>query len=214
MSFIPWYVTLIRLIVPVSILRFPLWGIVASMFADGSDWNLIGIKSKAMDEAYQRWDKSMDLYAYLFTLWIVIQWKDKWAKRIAIGLFGYRMVGQILFFITKWRAILFFFPNLFENFVIVCLIIFWRTRKQKLNLDFGQKGLIMAVLIVPKMFQEYFQHILVKQPWEIYSLGTITGLLKSPNADIDTWLWITLLYIIPISGLLLFLSKQQFKYLR
>jgi hypothetical protein len=178
------------------------------MFADGFDWDMIGIKSVAMDEVYQKWDKGMDSYSYLFILWIVLQWKDKWARNVAIGLFIFRMVGQILFFITGWRTILFFFPNIFENFVIVCLVIFWRTKNLKLSMDRGQKVLMMLVLFIPKMIQEYFQHVLIKQPWEIYSPGKMIGILKTPNANIDTTLWIILLYIIPISLFLIYHGKK------
>lgn len=202
MGYIPWYLTLIRLIIPFFILRFPLFGILASILVDCSDWNIIGVKSSSMDSIYQNWDKAMDLYAFLFIVWVVRQWQDVWARRVALGFFGYRLIGDILFWITGWRQILFFFPNVFENFVILCLIIFWLSKKKGLNFGLWQKTIMLGVLIIPKMIQEYFQHFLGLQPWEIYNFGSWLG-FNGAVLDQANWiLWGVLLYVVPMAGFL------------
>ena len=209
MSYIPWYITLTRLIIPFSVLRFPLLGILAAMFADGADWIIIGVTSLKMDAAYQNWDKAMDLYSFLFIVLVVWAWQDIWAKRMALGLFGYRVIGDILFWITKWRPIFLFFPNVFENFVVLCLIIFWWSKARKLNLDRTQKAVMLGILIIPKMFQEYFQHYLGLQPWEIFSFCSWLGIKGTVVIYLDPLLWVVLLYAIPMAGYLLYIRKNM-----
>jgi len=209
-SYIPWYLTVIRLIVPISILRFPLLGMLASIEADILDWNFIGVTSGQVNVVYQNWDKAMDFYSYLFVVWIVLHWSDIWARRIALGLFGYRAIGTVLFWITGRPALLFFFPNVFENFVILCLIIFWLSKKKKLNFEPRQKVIMLAVLIIPKMIQEYFQHFLGRQPWELYSLGSWLGLRGTALVVADPLLWGGLLYLVPTLGFLLYIRRKIF----
>lgn len=208
MIYIPWYFTLVRLIVPISILRFPLLGILASMGADALDWGFIGVTSSGMNTIYQHWDKSMDVYSFLFIVWVVYKWQDIWARKVAFGLFVYRLIGVILFWITGWRSALFFFPNVFENFVILCLIIFWLSKKKKLNLDLRQKTVMLGALIIPKMIHEYFQHLLGRQPWEIYNVGSWLGLNGEVLHHANWILWGGLLYIVPMAGFLLYIKGK------
>lgn len=121
-------------------------------------------------------------------------------------IFGYRLTGVILFWITGWRSMLFFFPNVFENFVILCLIIFWLSKKKKLNFDPRHKTIMLGVLIIPKMIHEYFQHFLGRQPWEIYPFGTWSGLSSFSAHQVDWILWGTLLYVVPMAGFLLYIK--------
>ena len=203
MSPIPWSLTFLRLIVPVSILRFPLWGIFASIFADVIDWNIIEVKSKEMDTLYQSWDKSLDAYTYLFIVCVVLHWKDSWARRTALGFFALRMIGQLLFFLTSWRPILFYFPNVFENFVILYLVTLWWSKRKKLDLTVVQKWSMLLLLIIPKMTQEYFQHFLGRQPWELY---------KVLSPGLDTILWVILLYVLPMASFVVYLKVSSHKY--
>lgn len=209
MDFIPWYITLIRLLVPISILRFPLGGTLASMYADASDWDIICVNSTQKNLVYQNWDKALDVYALFFVVWIVNKWKDVWARRTALAFFFYRIVGVIMFWVTGWRPWLFFFPNVFENFVILCLIIFWLSKKKQLYLDRIQKTMMLIVLIIPKMIQEYFQHFLGRQPWELYSIGSRFGFQGALLNSADPVLWVLLLYVLPMSGFLLYLRKRK-----
>lgn len=211
MIYIPWYLTLVRLIIPISILRFPLVGILASIIADALDWIFVGVTSNQMNAIYQNWDKAMDVYSFLFIVWVVYQWQDIWARRIALELFGYRLIGVILFWITGWRATLFFFPNVFENFVIVCLILFWLSKKKKLNFGQLDKAIMLGILIIPKMIHEYFQHFLTRQPWEIYSFDSWLGFRGTALTHIDPLLWGGLLYIIPMAGFLLYNRRRKMK---
>lgn len=212
MIYIPWYVILVRLIVPLSILRFPFFGILASIIADASDWNIIHVTSSEINIIYQNWDKAMDAWGFLPIVWIVLHWKDIWSRRVALILFGYRMVGVVLFEITHWQPILFFFPNVFENFVILCLIIFWLSKKKTLNLDPLHKAIMLSVLIIPKMIMEYFQHFLIRMPWEIFSFGNWLGFGGWIAHQVDIVLWMGLLYVVPMAGFLIYTRGKRPKW--
>ncbi len=194
MELIPWYVLLVRLLVPLLILRSPLLGILTTIFVDINDWHFIPVHSPGDDLLYQQWDKAMDLYTSLFILWILRSWRDIWARRVALLLFGYRLIGMIWFWATDWRPILFFFPNVFENFVVVCLLLFHLRKKNQLQLSARQKTSLLAILFIPKLIHEYFQHFLGRQPWELYDMGQWVG-------------WGGLLYLVPILGFVLYVWR-------
>lgn len=211
MGYIPWCVTLLRLIVPISILRFPLFGILISIIVDASDWHIIHVTSAEINTVYQSWDKAMDVYGFLPIVWVVLHREDIWSRRVALSFFGYRMIGVLLFEITHWQAILLFFPNVFENFVILCLIIFWLSKKKTLNLDPLHKAIMLSVLIIPKMIMEYFQHFLVRMPWEIFSIGNWLGFESWIAHQVDIVLYIGLLYIVPVVGFLIYIRGKESK---
>ena len=89
MNVIPWYATVIRLIVPFSILRWQLGGILISMVVDMYDWKFVHVITGEDMIMYQTWDKALDLYYWLFIIWVIWRtWKDAWVKKVALGLFG------------------------------------------------------------------------------------------------------------------------------
>ena len=112
-----------------------------------------------------------------------------------------------LFWLLDWRPLLFFFPNVFENFVIWSLILFLITKKQKLALTSLQKIIMMTALIIPKLTHEYFQHFLGSQPWEIYNVGNWLGLTGLLQEYTNYFAWGGLFYIVPFVGFLLFNRK-------
>ncbi len=208
MNVIPWYVTAVRLLVPVSILRWPLWGLLASSVADMYDWKFIHVITDQETATYQAWDKAMDLYYWLFILWIVRLWKESWARKMAVGLFSYRLVGMVLYWLTKWRSLLVIFPNVFENFVIWCLVLFMLTKKETLSLTFQQKIVMLSLLTIPKLIHEYFLHFLTRQPWELYDIGRWMGLSGIVQEYVNYFAWGGLLYLVPLVGFLLLYSPS------
>lgn len=159
----PIIVTALRLIIPLSIFRYPLWGAIASMLIDTIDVVLIGIIDKGDFSSYHNTDKYLDMYYLSFELYMSIKWVNVLAKRTSIFLFIYRFLGFILFEITGARILLFIFPNLFENFFIF-FEAYKRIRKSE---KLGWKGLIIALvlLLIPKMGQEYVLHYKQFGPW-------------------------------------------------
>jgi hypothetical protein len=115
-------VSVLRLVVPFSILRYPLGGFVAALVLDIFDAPLASIISPqniafGRDAvAYNLLDKWLDLYFLFFAFLVSLRWQNVLAKRTAISLFLLRALGVILFSLTGSRSYLFFFPNLMEFF--------------------------------------------------------------------------------------------------
>ena len=116
-----WIVTIIRLIVPLIIFRWPLLGILLSAFIDGEDWHYLNLHTSGDYEFYRVWDKVLDTY-YLgiaaFTSWY---WKDKIARILSLSAYGFRTIGVLLFSFINNGIFLLIFPNFFEYFFIFYL---------------------------------------------------------------------------------------------
>jgi len=203
--------TLIRLIVPFSILKWPLPGILLSNLADLYDWQFAPVHNAADMKLYQTWDKAMDLYYWLFALVIVFRWKDIWAKRIAVGLFLYRIAGMGLFFVTGARSALFFFPNIFENFVILYLSYAFIFKDKLMFKTKRDAVLVLALLAIPKIIHEYYLHFLEHQPWEYYNVGQFFGLTGFFEEYTNYFAWGGLFYIIPFIILFFYFRRQKAK---
>ena len=148
-------IVLIRLIVPLTIFRWPLAGGVLALVADALDIVLASLIDLGGLWSYHSLDKYLDTY-YMGIEAVVAQ---RWAalpRWTATALFGYRLIGVVLFEATNIRLFLFFFPALFENFYLfyAALRRFWP------DYDLTPKRLAfwLAVLLVPKMVQEYVIH--------------------------------------------------------
>src|SRR5438105_3532200 len=87
----------IRFLVPLTIFRWPLVGYVLSMFADTIDYPFMPHNTPEQMRFYEQWDKLFDLYFLAIACYTVRNWKDELAKKWAIGLFIYRLVGTVLF---------------------------------------------------------------------------------------------------------------------
>ncbi|MBT4849780.1 hypothetical protein HON36_02925 [Candidatus Parcubacteria bacterium] len=161
----PIIVLIIRLVVPLSILKYPFWGTVASLLVDALDVVMITfIGVGAMPEGwYTPADKILDSYYLIFSFIVSLRWADRLPKKISIILFVYRIIGVILMEITNIRILLFFFPNMFENF-----FLFWEARNKWFKrLKPTKKNLTIALiaLLIPKMFQEWMLHWKLIDPW-------------------------------------------------
>lgn len=200
---LPFLVILLRLVVPFSILKWPLPGIIASSLADIFDWKFAHVTSKIQDAHYQFLDKSLDLYFWFFALTATVKWKDRPSRLIAFGLFLMRFVGHLFFFLTQDRIWLFFFPNFFENFFIaseISLLLF----KKPLPVKSRPFSVVLFIfLCLPKFIHEYFAHFLEKQPWELYNIGHMFGLTGIAEEYANTTIWGISFYVLPLIVILL-----------
>lgn len=194
----PIVITLIRLLAPFLILRFPLIGILLCMFIDMYDWQIIDTSNPQKLAFYQNWDKTLDFYYQIFIVIIVFQFKDKIARSTAIFLFLYRSLGLMLFYTFHSRNILFLFPNLFENFVVFYLLYVMFTKKQILFTSKKLLVFILTMIAIPKMLHEYFQHFLLRQPWEIYDVRSLLNTQGKLNEYINCIIWGSVFYFIPL----------------
>ncbi len=164
----PLLVIVIRSLIPLTILRWPFWGALLAIAADASDvilldklgWGFFAGKD------YHAIDKAFDLYYLSFELYASLSWRALLAKRISLGLFLWRLGGDVLFEVTRVRQILFFAPNIFENFYLIIAGInrFFPT----FELTKKRVAVILLVAAVPKIIQEYIMHYLEFPTWQFF----------------------------------------------
>ena len=128
---------------------------------------LLGEPQVGFGDYYQRFDKWLDLYYLSFEAIVCLSWSNHLARNAAVALFLFRLIGIGAFEITgeEFRKLIFFFPNLFENFFlyyIVCERFLPRLIPTKINTLIG----VLVILYIPKLAQEYVLHFAEVKPWQ------------------------------------------------
>ena len=159
-------IILLRVIVPLIILRRPLAGGIIAMVLDALDVVLVELISEGgMGDHYSAIDKGLDTWYLGLEAWVAWHWTERIPRLIAVWLFAWRLIGVILFEITNQRWLLFAFPNLFEHWYLFVLIV-WRWLPG-VRLDTWRRAFIwLVVLYIPKLGQEYLLHVAEAQPWD------------------------------------------------
>lgn len=155
---------LIRLIVPFIILKNPLLGGIVVILADFWDRDLILLLNNGNLVDYQLIDKLLDVYYLTFEVAVVLTWKNKLVRKVALGLFLYRFLGFLLFLIFQIPIILVIFPNIFEYFYLFYLSSIKLFKKD----IFSSIKVLIIILIIftaGKVMHEYFLHINTSHPW-------------------------------------------------
>lgn len=155
----------VRLIGPLIIFRYWVFGGILAMVLDTADVILIdALKMGGFDGHYAEIDKINDSYYYVIEMIVALRWRSMWMTIPAAILFGYRVIGAVLFEITGNHIMLFFFPNMFENWWMYCVVVMkWFP---KLVPHSGKTVMVpMIILLVPKMAQEYLLHFAEAHPW-------------------------------------------------
>jgi hypothetical protein len=161
-------VTIIRFLVPFTILRWPLAGGLLAMLADTVDVFLFQAFGYGFwaDPSYHLYDKIFDIWYLAFEFWAVRNWTDGLARKTAKGLFGWRLAGVALFELTGWRGFFFLAPNIFEYFFLWYLI----ARKIWPGFVLTKKKLIIALAVIglPSFAKEYVMHFMEFQTWAFF----------------------------------------------
>ena len=196
--------TALRLLVPLLMLRWPLPGLLLSISVDMYDWDFFDIRTPEDNAVYQNWDRIMDMYFQLVAVLMVRKWKDARSRVIAYALLGFRLVGYLLFFLTQDRKFLFFFPNFYDNFLVIYLGYVFVFKRIRL-IDAPMDAIVIAVfLLIPKIIHEYFLHYLQIQPWERYDIASIFGLTGMVSYLVNSSFWGGLFYVLPFLALFLY----------
>jgi hypothetical protein len=150
--------TILRILLPLAIFKFPLFVVITVTFLDAIDGDLAsqGVLSKSR---YQLMDKLMDNWWYLWALLYSYFALNNFFVFLSI-LFIYRLVGLGIFLYRKNRSVFMFFPNFFENafFLFLLTNLFgWRQLVSGNNLFYS-----LIVVFILKLLQEYWLHILRK----------------------------------------------------
>ncbi len=162
----------VRLLVPFVILRWPLLGGLLAFTADVYDFvilNKLGWPGFLNSDIYQPIDKALDLYYFSFEVFIAAKWSDILARRTALALFSWRLVGVIAFELTQIRKFLFFAPNIFEYFYLTFLGL--KRIRPSFRLQKRWLAFILIIIAIPKLITEFILHYLeyplgIANSWE------------------------------------------------
>ena len=152
-------IVVIRLTVPWTIYRWPLIGGILSLIADALDIVLATLMNRYLGTDglwnYHDLDKYLDTYYLAIEALVAQRWASlpRWT---ATALFGYRLVGVILFEATNVRLFLFIFPAVFENFFLFYCVI--QRFFPAYELTPRRLAMWLFILLIPKMVQEYILH--------------------------------------------------------
>ncbi len=191
--------TALRLLVPLTILRWPILGLFASMYLDLQDFNYFTIRSDQDMTTYQTWDKIMDIYYLSIAFYTSLSWKEALVKKLSIFFYSLRALGVIVLFFVHARELLLLFPNVFENFFLFYLLFKRFTNSAKLFTTIPITTIIIASIVIPKIIAEYYLHILLSP--SIFNLPR-TVITKAFPTTIED-LVIYSLYIGPTIGVLI-----------
>lgn len=157
----PFLVVSMRLLLPFTIPRWPLGGMIAAIAADAADLPLLrtfgwGFLPEAQ---YQAIDKLFDVYYLSFAAYAALRWPEILARKVLLALFLWRLAGTAAYALSGIRQMLFFAPNIFENLYL--LVAFLKKFFPKCNLARPRKlAALLAVSALPKIAQEYVMHFL------------------------------------------------------
>jgi hypothetical protein len=156
----------LRLLVPLLILRKNLTGGIAAMVLDGFDVILIDVlKMGGFSGHYHQIDKVLDTYYLGIEAFVAFRWTNQYEGLPALALFGFRIIGVVLFELTERRIVLFLFPNMFENWWLYVVAV-RRWKPSWTPHSVRGVAIPMAIMLVPKMAQEYLLHFAEAQPWD------------------------------------------------
>jgi hypothetical protein len=148
-----------RLVVPLSIFRWPFFGAVASIVADALDIVVITLLRRYAGlggvEDYAAFDKYLDTY-YLAIEFIVVQRWPGLPRWIASVLFVDRLIGVVLFESTGIRVFLFIFPAVIDFY----FLFYTGARQFAPDYELTPRRLVgwLVIVLIPKMAQEYVIH--------------------------------------------------------
>ena len=184
----PLVATIVRLIVPLLILRWPLGGLIASVIADTLDVVIIAAIRSGMFDDYTSMDKLLDTYMLAFALLVSLRWENPIAKFASIAFFGYRVVGVAILQLTDARWVLFVFPSVFDFFYVYHLVTTRWFPALEVN---GYRKLVCVLLILTgmKLVQEFILHIVEFRPlcWMNWHVSEI---VKAGPGSVAATVWI------------------------
>ncbi|OGY21874.1 MAG: hypothetical protein A2126_00650 [Candidatus Woykebacteria bacterium GWB1_45_5] len=151
----------LRLLVPLTIFRWPLWGGIVSLLIDALDTNIVKPFGVEIPN-YTTTDKYLDTYYLTIELIVSLGWVNKLAKSTSIFLYSWRLVGLVAFQFTAWEPWLFIAPNLFENFFLFIVLWQWlgKETREKFWLNSPKRlAIVLFLLWLPKIPQELILHV-------------------------------------------------------
>jgi hypothetical protein len=154
-----------RLLVPLLILRWPFWGSLACILADGGDTMVPeALGSDVIEDQYHNVDKAFDTYYLAVQAFVASRWVDILARNTALVLFALRFAAVVVYEVTGWRGAFLVGPNVFELFFLWVAAGLTADPAYRIG-SLSRLALILAVLVPPKLLQEYVMHYMESQTW-------------------------------------------------
>jgi hypothetical protein len=155
-----------KFVLPLLIIRFPFAAGWANFALDGIDGDLL-IPLGLPNELYQPVDKISDWVTYVAI--VVVGYRNQWPiRRLMLGLFVFRSIGQVAFLLTEEELFLALFPNFLEPlFLVTASILVWQRVVRRLP-DWFDRGFailrryrwpIGILIVVYKLQDEWFTHV-------------------------------------------------------
>ena len=155
-----------KFLLPLLIIPFPFAAGWANFFLDGFDGDLL-IPLGLSNDVYQPIDKVTDWVTYVAI--VVVAFRNDWPiRRLMLGLFLFRSVGQAAFLVTENELFLALFPNFLEPlFLVTASILAWE-RNVRRSPEWQERGfarlarhrwLIGTVIVIYKLQDEWFTHV-------------------------------------------------------
>ena len=155
-----------KFLVPLLIIRFPFAAGWANFVLDGVDGDLL-VPLGLPNETYQPVDKITDWVTYVAI--VIVGFRNDWpTRRLMLGLFAFRSIGQVGFLLTGNELLLAAFPNFLEPlFLVTATILAWERTIRHLP-DWQERGfailhrhrwLIGTPIVLYKLQDEYFTHV-------------------------------------------------------
>ena len=148
-----YFVVLLRILVAPLIFIWPLLSIIVSFFLDLIDADFAHkVVSKKL---YQIIDKNLDLWWFInIMIYSYTNYPDY--KIYLLILFIYRVLGQLIYYVSGNRGVFLFFPNFFEW---VFFLIFLGKNYYPSIIAGQTFYLILLAIFFVKIFQEWFLHV-------------------------------------------------------
>lgn len=147
-------ILLLRLVVPIFILRFPLVAFIMSLHLDAADHQYFNVLNHPQFQSYQLLDKLLDTYMLTFALIVASGWKEATARRLAFISYFYRLLGVFLYLRQPNPLYFFIFPNFFEIFFLFYLLFRLVQKQAPLFLNSRSYLVIIPLLLFPKILHE------------------------------------------------------------
>jgi hypothetical protein len=151
----------LRLLIPLTIFKWPLYGGIASLIVDALDTNIVKPFGVEIPN-YTITDKYLDLYYLTFELIVSLKWFNVLAVKTSTILFALRIIGVSGFQMTGNEFWLFIGPNLFENFFLFYLVLLGLKIETKKKIWVNSYVKLFACLIflwILKLPQEIILHV-------------------------------------------------------
>lgn len=155
-----------KIALPLLIVRFAFVAGWANFVLDSVDGDLL-VPLGLPNEHYQPVDKLTDWLTYVAM--VAAAYRDRWPiRRLIVGLFLFRSVGQVAFLLTENELALALFPNFLEPlFLVTASILAWERAVRHLP-DWRERGFatlhrhrwaIGLAIVAYKLVDEYITHV-------------------------------------------------------